>query len=294
VNIIRNTKDARRVYRDILQGYSYLEEENLYVKHFAEEDLGYLETLYKKCEKKLEAMGIESTKAKLDFLKKEDYWTQDEENNYINAKSAVADAYTFKQTLHDPDQQKNFDKVIKEQEEKLEKIDEERRQILYPTIETFCERKINEHYVRLALFKDKDLTKALFTEEEFKNLSYIELGDLVRKYNETIDVFTDHNIKRIAVNGFFLNAFLMSNNDPVNFYGKSVLALTVYQSNLYGKGKYYKSILEEGKEPPDYIYDQVEQNGLDPIVSWFETSFAQIQNERKMREVKAKQRNRGR
>ena len=68
----------------------------------------------------------------------------------------------------------------------------------------------------------------------------------------------------------------------------------MYQSNLYGKGKYYKSILEEGKEPPDYIYDQVEQNGLDPIVSWFETSFAQIQNERKMREVKAKQRNRGR
>ena len=90
MNIIRNTKDARRVYRDILQGYSYLEEENLYVKHFAEEDLGYLETLYKKCEKKLEAMGIESTKAKLDFLKKEDYWTQDEENNYINAKSAVS------------------------------------------------------------------------------------------------------------------------------------------------------------------------------------------------------------
>ena len=238
MNVIRTTKDARRAYREILQGYSYVEEDDLYIKHFTEADLGLLEVLYKKCEGELGKIGIESSKKKLKFLDKEGYWTKDEENAYINARYAVTDDLTFQDNLVDPRQKEKFQKVIKEKEEILKKIKDTRDEVLNPTTESFCDRRINEHYVRIALFKDKELTAPRFTEKEFQDLTYVELGDLVQKYNEVIDVFNELNVKRIAVNGFFLNAFLMSNNDPVKFYGKSVLELTMYQINLFGKGKF--------------------------------------------------------
>jgi hypothetical protein len=288
VNGIFTTKDARRAYREILQGYSYIEEDDIYVKHFTESDLGYLEILYKKCEKELQELGIESSKEKLKFLKESGYWTEDEENAYINAKYGVEDALSFKDKLTDPTQKKDFEKHLEEREELLKKVKETRDEVLNPTTESFCDRRINEHYVRIALFKDKSFTTPCFAEEEFRDLSYVQLGDLVQKYNKVINVFDELNIKRIAVNGFFLNAFLMSENDPVKFYGKSVLELTMYQINLFSKGKYYKSILEEGKDPPDIVYSQTEEYGLDPIVNWFDTAWAQIQSERARRNTQAK------
>ena len=285
---LNNTKECRFVYREILQGYTYLEEEDLYVKHFSESDLGYLEALYKKCEKKIQSLGIESVRDKLKFLKEEGYWTEDEENEYISAKWAVTDGYNFKEQLELQDQKENFQKVIEEKEKIFDSIDQERKELIGPTIEGFCDKKTNEQYVRLALFKDKDLKIPYFTEEEYEDISYIKLGELVEKYNNAINKFTDKNSERIAVNGFFLNAFIMSDNDPVKFYGKSILGLTMYQMNLYSKGKYFKSILEEGKEPPDYLYDSMEENGLEPVVAWYHAAYLQIKNERNRRQNQAK------
>ena len=135
------------------------------------------------------------------------------------------------------------------------------------------------------MYRDKELKTLRFTEQEFSEISYAELSEIVGRYNEAVEVFSDINLKKIAVNGFFLNAFLMSDNDPVKFFGKSILDLTVYQMNPFGKGKFYKSILEEGKDPPDYMYDSIEENGLEPIVNWFDGASAQIKSERERQKM---------
>ena len=246
--------------------------------------------LYKKCEKELQKLGIDSTKDKLVFLNKEGHWTEEDEGSHMTAKWAFTDAVKFIDTLQSEEQKEKFQETIEQKREEFEEINSKRIEILNPTIESFCDRSINEHYVRLALFKDKELKNPYFTEEEFKEISYIELSDFVEKYNNSIDWFTDQNLRRIAVNGFFLNSFIMSDNDPTKFYGKSVLEMTTYQMNLYAKGKYYKSILEEGKEPPDSFYELIDKNGLDPIVSWYDGAHAQIKNERAMQAAKAKRR----
>ncbi len=285
---ITTSKECRYLYREILQGYTYLDDEDLYVKHFTEGDLGHLEVLYKKCEKKILKIGLESTKDKLKFLKEEGYWTEDEENEYMSARWAIEDGYKFKGNLEFEEQKQNFQKVIEEKERIFETINSERRELLGPTTESFCDKKINEQYVRLALFKDRELKEPLFTEEEFENISYIDLSKLVQKYNEAVNKFTEMNTERIAVNGFFLNAFIMSDNDPVKFFGKSVLDLTMYQMSLYSKGKFFKSVLEEGKDPPESLYNSIEEKGVEPIVNWFNTAHQQIKNERKRKEMLAK------
>tara|TARA_B100000287_G_scaffold333505_1_gene318671 strand:- start:1801 stop:2673 length:873 start_codon:yes stop_codon:yes gene_type:complete len=288
--ILTDTKECREAYREILQGYSYLPEEKLYLKHFSESDLGELEFLYKECTRSIEAQGIEKEKDKLKFLEKEGHWTEGDEASYVEAKLAVQDAYEFKRKLVDQEQAKNFEQVIEEQEKNFKEISDSRHSILYPTLEGYCDKKINEHYVRLSLFKDKELKEPLLTEEEFEDLSFIELNKFIVIYNNISLKFDQKNIDRIAVNSFFLNAFMMSNNDPVKFYGKSVLELTLYQMNVFNKGKYYKSILEEGKDPPNTLYETIDQHGLDPIVNWYNTAFNQIRNERERQAMQARSR----
>ena len=58
--------------------------------------------------------------------------------------------------------------------------------------------------------------------------------------------------------------------------------------SIFNKGKYYKSILEEGKDPPNSMYETIDQNGLDPIVGWFDTSYNQIRNERERQAMQAR------
>lgn len=286
--ILTNTKECREAYREILQGSSFIPEHNIFLKHFTESDLGDLEYLYQECARSIEDKGIEKEKDKLKFLNEQGHWTEDEENSYIEAKLAVQDAYEFKRKLVDPEQAKNFESVIEEQEKNLKEISDSRHAMVYPTLESYCDKKMNEHYVRLSLFKNKDLTDPLLTEKEFEGLSFVELNKLIVMYNSVSLKFDQKNIDRVAVNSFFLNAFMMSNNDPVKFYGKSVLELTLYQMSIFNKGKYYKSILEEGKDPPNSMYEMIDQNGLDPIVNWFDTSYNQIKNERERQAMQAR------
>ena len=216
---------------------------------------------------------------KLTFLKEQGYWTESEEHGYEQAMSAVKDAHEFSNRLQNQEQRNSFKETIERQEEKLSKIQEERFKLLEPTVETYCTKRINEEYVKKALYKDQQCETPLFSDEEFGDLSYIELGDLVKIYNDAISKFVEDNIKRICVNNFFLNAFTMCENDPVKFFGTSVLELTVYQLNLFSRGKYYKFILEEGESPPHSVLELCEDN-VDHLVNYYDLEYTRIKNER--------------
>jgi hypothetical protein len=278
VNLVTST-DCRTAYREILQGYTHVEEADIYVKHFKEADLGFIDYVFKRCEKDLEEKGVMPKKDKLVFLKEQGYWTEEEENSYEQAMSAVKDAHEFNKRLQNQDQRTAFKDTIARQEEKLSKIQEERFKLLEPTVETYCSKKINEEYVRRALYKDGDCEMPLFTDEEFGDLSYIELADLVKIYNKAINTFIEENIKKICVNNFFLNAFTMCENDPVKFFGTSVLELTVYQLNLFSRGKYYKFILEEGESPPASVLE-VSEDHVDHLVNYYDLEYTRIKSER--------------
>ena len=235
MKVCENTKDCRHEYRQILQGYTYVEEKDLYIKHFNESDLGYLDSFYKKCEKEIRDKGIDGNKEKLEFLKQEGYWNEDDENEFLNARMQVQDAKSFQQTLQDGKQKADFEKEIDRVSSVFKEIANTRQTVLNPTVESFCDRQINEQYVRISLFKDKDCKNPSYSEEEFSELSYIELSEFVTIYNDAVSWFDDANIRKIGVNGFFLNSFLMCNNDPVKFYGKNIIDLTNALKHIHKK-----------------------------------------------------------
>lgn len=275
-------KDCRDAYRDILQGFTHVEDKGFYIKHFKEIDLGFIENIFKRCSKFAESEGLLRKKEKLKFLKESGYWSEEEENIFISNSLAVKDGYEFMKKIKDPEQKKKFKTdTLKEIESKLEKIQKERHQLLEPTVESYCEKEINEHYVYHALYKDETLKSPFFTKEDFDDFSFIELADIIKTYNHEVSKFNEENIRAVSVNYFFLNTFFMCDDDPVKFYGKNVLDLTLYQLNLFSRGKFCKSILVEGREPPDQYFEESYENGLSELVNWYENAHNSIMSERK-------------
>ena len=291
---LSTSRECRDAYREVLQGSTYVEEKDLFIKHFKEVDLGLIESKYKGCARRAEKQGLSTKVQKLEFLQEEDYWTEEEEQEYLVMSLAVKDAYIHAAKLHDAEQKKHFEEnIIKEQESKLQEIVKERSALLEPTIEGYCEKQLNEFYVYHALYKDQELKTPFFSQEEFDELSFIELADLISLYNKETSKFSEKNIKIIAVNPWFLNSFFMCDDDPVKFFGKNVLDLTMYQMNLFSRGKFYKSVLIEGKEPPEQYFEEDALNGLELAADWYNSAANSINAEREAARARSKSSSRG-
>ena len=70
-------RDCRYAYRELLQGYTYVEKEDFYIKHFKEADLGFVDGVYKICIDECKEQGLLDKQSKVTFLKKEDLWDQE-------------------------------------------------------------------------------------------------------------------------------------------------------------------------------------------------------------------------
>lgn len=287
--ILKNPKECRNAYRDILQGYTHIPKEDKYIKHFAEADLGLLENIYNSYKIESIEMGLMTEFEKLEFLKEDEFWTLAEEEGYSQAKQSLADTISHMTKIVIPEQREKFKEEVEKEKENLREISRERDEIVNPTVESYCNKKINEDYVYSAFYKNEKLVEPYYTKEEYGELSYREVGEVVQEYNQAISAFSEKNIKRIAVNTFFLNAFMMSDNDPVKFYGKAVLEMTVYQMNLYTRGKFCKSILQESElGPPDQYYMD-ERGGVEDLTNWFDNEFNLINSRREQEKNQSKQ-----
>ena len=70
-----------------------------------------------------------------------------------------------------------------------------------------------------------------------------------------------------------------------------MIALTIYQTDLFSKGRYFKSILNEseGEGPPETAYEK----GFQEVVNWYDQEFSIIQGRRAAEAAKAKSRHTG-
>ena len=94
-----------------------------------------------------------------------------------------------------------------------------------------------------------------------------ELYAYIFLYNNSLVNFTSKYIKQIAAMPFFINSFLISNDDPMIFFGKPIIDLTNYQIDIFSTGKFYKSVMSSRGNPPEEYYEDPEK-----VVEWYESS----------------------
>jgi hypothetical protein len=269
VNDIENEiQFVRKIYRDILNGYTYFNFKNkkIYFKHLKEIDFSKCNQIYIEHFKKSEAEGLLPIKNKLKILEENGDWSQLKDEKIKSLSDEINNLNQTKSKLIIKSQIEEFNKKIQILSKELKEIESEKKSLLGLTAEGFAERKSNEYILYLSLYSNEQLSEKVFkNEEDFEETDANDLADYFFIYRDLILELSERNLRKIAVSPFFLNYYFLCSSNPFFYYGKSIIELTRYQLDLFTLGKHYENILTKtGKNPPEYI------KTLDELVDWYD------------------------
>lgn len=247
------------IFSEILQGYSHINSrfDSLYLKHFNSLDLGELEDKSNQFYLQAKSQGIPTKKEKEEYIKQEGLWTPQDELEEINLTSSLATLRLTYTKLIKQIEKKEIYKAINETENKLNILNERKKLLIGETCETYQSRKFNQFCLFYSYYTDNKLQKQKFSQEEFDNLEFEDLFNLTNIYTNNSARFNDTVFKKIAISSFFLNLFILAEDDAYKFYGKPIIQLTFHQTELFSYGKYFKPIIQEYKNklPADILSD---------------------------------------
>lgn len=212
-----------------------------------------------------ETAGLPTEQDRLDYLLKEGLWGTDQEKE-------IHDLTLYLDGLHKSKakffRKRDIDSIeieIIKSQDRLQCLNIQKNELIGFTAEKHASREKTRFYTYVSFYSNKELTKPLFTEEEFDNLD--DINALIKIYEEKLSLFTEINIKRLAISAEFLNFFYLCDNKPYYFYGKPVTQLTYYQNELFCQGMYFKNKLSEiGGEIPLKFRDKP-----DDLIQWIES-----------------------
>lgn len=239
---------------DVIRGYnkSYSEKfGTFYLKHLdllAAEELDERKKEYEDYAKK---KGLPTEKEKIKELEKEDLWSPEKETKLKECLQQISALKITKSKFILQADMDSIQRQINDIEKEYTQLTAERLELVGYTVESYATKKINEHFIYTTSYKNPECTERFFDKGVFEELHEKHITLLVVNYNSVSEMYSEENLKRIALSGFFLNSFYLCNDDPFIFYGKPVIELTFNQNELFSFGKYFKHVLSELKHDPD-------------------------------------------
>lgn len=264
---IQKIEDCRKVYRDIVVGYTAVREPRCFIKHLREIDLGSLENRSDSILEQLKENNIPTEKEVLAALDKKEIWTKANEDEFAGLIQSIKDLELERRKIVSREQVEQLLKFIGEERKRLEEISRERDGHLKISAEHFLRKKAQEELIKISFYKDEKLTEPLLNNEEFDAIDYKGLGTYFELFNEMSETMSESNIKKVSVTPAFLNLFCLADNIN-NFYGKSIVDLTIYQCDLFHSGKINRQMIEQGSVPPTDYSD------LDRVVLFFDAEYS--------------------
>lgn len=271
------------VFSEILRGHTLVSSPkygDVKIKHFNNFDSAELDIKNDFYYQKAINEGLPTREQRIDYLLKEKIWTPEKNKEIIHLKSFIKGLKSSKSKVF---LQAHIDQIntqINENQLKLSKMELEKEDLIGFCAESYASRRINEHYMFNALCDEKN--QRLFTREEFEDLSEEKLMEYIALYNKSTKKFKHETLQKISVSGFFTNLFYLCDNNAHVFFGKPLVELTFYQVELFGSGRYFKSLMEQADaNVPEEIKDDPEK-----IIEWFDST-------KSAKEVLEKSRNAG-
>jgi hypothetical protein len=265
VTLSNEYRFLRKLYKDIVLGYSYIASENIYIKHPFETDLGSIEDLYIQHFNEAKIRGLPDEKSKIDELYKAELWTEEKEKKIFSNKRQIDNLRDTLKKIVIKSQVTTITNQIKGLEKESNEILKEREELLGTTAEKYANKRSNEMIIYRSIYKDIDLKNNLFNQEDFDDLDIKQLSKYIVIYNAVIDYFNQKNIKKIAALPFFLNNLFLTESDIYVFYGKPIVQLSTFQLEIFSYGLMYKNVLSKGASPSEEYYDD-----LDKLIDWYE------------------------
>ena len=153
--------NCRKLYKDIIKGYSHIRSHDIYIKHFKEIDIGEINEIKEEIILDCKEKGLLSEKEKIEILIESELWTKKQEQEIRSLTEQIDDQRQAKTKLFIKAQLNAVQGVIDKKSKQLSKLITERDSLVGLTVEKFSEKKSSEQIIRLALFNDKKFKKPL-------------------------------------------------------------------------------------------------------------------------------------
>lgn len=267
------TEELRIVYGEIIRGCSHFESDiygDIVIKHLTGYDTELLDIKKEKYRKKAEKRGLPTEEQRLKDLTEEGLWGKKKDLAIEASRDFISKMTDTRAKMALKSEIRRVTEQIEKEEKKLYGLEEEKKDLVGMTCESYSNKKVNDYYVFISLFKDREFKEPLFSEKEFDEVSEKDLMALIIHFNKVTKKFSQINLKRIAISHFFLNNFYLCKDNPFTFYGRPVVDLTYNQADLFSFGRYFKHVLSEMKGPvteemmdnPEKLIEQhnIEQN----------------------------------
>ncbi|MAF26169.1 hypothetical protein CL634_11460 [bacterium] len=263
--------NLKLVFADVLKGYTMMKapffgEKDIYIKHLNIFDDVKTDSMYNTFLEKAKSKKLPTEEDQKKYLDKEDIWKEKDDQEIVKLELYADNLRSTKSKLFLKTQIDNLRKQIEENDVKVFELKQEREKYMGFTAERYAAKRSNELYIRLAVYKDKSFETLAINEEEFDELSDVQLSEIVGCYNKATEYVTIKNLKKISLLPFFCNYFYLCDDNPQVFYGKPVIDLTFFQAEMFAFGRYFKALVQDAKaSPPDDI-----RNDPDKLVDFYE------------------------
>ena len=269
--------EVKNTYLEIIRGFSFDSEREIYVKHFTE--LEKIQVIRKRQEilDRTKSRGVKTERDALDYLISENLWSQGKEEEIASLELSVEDNTRHANNMVVPAQKNVILSLVQKDKDALAKIRNERASLTGLTAEKYADEKYINHYLYFSFFKDPDLKLKFFSEEEFSDLEEDEINDYFRIYSSVLAKFSEDNLKKISVSPFFLNSVSFAYEDPRLFLDKGGLDYTNYQFEIFNLGKRNVRLMSESSKSPPIIHSQ---SKFSDLISWYDLQNAVSENKR--------------
>jgi hypothetical protein len=234
------------------------EEKPVYIKHISIRDQRYLHNYYEKYREIALSKGLPSEEYQLEYVRNEGIWEDSDELAIENLKFEIKNLKQTARAVFLQSQKEDFLNQVEEKSKELISLQEKRKEIVGQTAESYAEIRSGDEILRFLLFKNKELTDHLYSEEEFGELESWQILKLSEIHTDVQKRLTDSTIQKAVLRPFF-SMYLSLCEDVNGFYGKPITELTIYQLRVVLFGRMFHNIFQYTEDIPDHVKDDPEK-----------------------------------
>ena len=244
----------RKIFRDVVRGYSttVLDKDFVYIKHLTPHDQVELEEIEENYFDIALKKGVPTESDMMEFLIQEEQWSEKDDQFIQDKKYFLETLKTSRVKMVIKNQIDKQDETIAAEQVELEKKELEKMSLLGNTCEKYAKDRLNDFYMIKSFYKDKGLTKQLFSEDRFDELENADIKKVVIRYNQLFESFSEVNIQYTILEDFY-SPYLSFAEDSMQFYGKPFCELTYNQVRLIVYTRVFKNIFDSNEDIPEGI-----------------------------------------
>jgi len=230
----------------------------VYIKHVNIRDQRYLHKYFEKYKDLALKRGLDTEAERIKYVLEEKLWEEKDDMKIASLEGEITNLKNTVNQLLLASQREEYNNIIRDRAEELYELKKSRSEVVGKTAEDYGTGRSSDELLRFLLFKDKDLTQNLYTEDEFSELEGWEIKQLTDLHLDIQSRLADDKIQKAVLRPFF-SMYLSLCEDAYGFYQKPVTELTIYQLRVVLFGRMFFNIFQHTEDIPDNIRDDPEK-----------------------------------